>query len=35
VWRRRAGVAAQRLSSTRKKQIVTTGGQTLAVVGDV
>jgi uncharacterized protein YrrD len=28
-------VPGQRLSSTRKKQIVTTGGQTLGVVGDV
>ena len=30
-----SGVTAQRLSNTRAKQIVTTGGQTLGVVGDV
>jgi uncharacterized protein YrrD len=30
-----SGVTAQRLSDTRKKQIMTTRGQTLGVVGDV
>ena len=30
-----SGITAHRLSNTRKKQIVTTGGQTLGVVGDV
>jgi len=29
------GVTGQRLSNTRKKQIMTTGGQTLGLVGDV
>lgn len=31
----KSGSTAERLSTTRKKQVVTTGGETLGVVGDV